>query len=270
MARSLERAGWIALTALLAATPGRPAETAPAPAPKAPLRVAVVPEPDRPEFFAVDPKQNPGFEREILDGFARAEKVQLEVVTVSKWDALIPQLLEGKADILAGHFTNTDERREHVDFTQGLLPTRTVVITRKPHAPVTTVKQLLALDRIGAVKGSATQEDLLAAGVPRANIDESVTPINMLDLLKSKKVSALARSVPLAVLSQRDDPEIEIGMFVGPGSHFAFGVKKGNTALRDALNAHLDVLHQTGQWNRLVVKYFGPAAVDILKKAQVQ
>jgi len=38
--------------------------------------------------------------------------------------------------------------------------------------------------------------------------------------------------------------------------------------LLDALNAHIDLLNQTGQWNRLVVKYFGANAVDILKKAQ--
>jgi ABC-type amino acid transport substrate-binding protein len=230
------------------------------------LKVLVFPEPDRPEFFSTDAK-TPGFEREILEGFAKAHKVGLETVTVPKWDSLVPEMDEGKGDIIAGHFTETEDRRAHVAFTDGLLPTRSVVITRKPRAAVTTLKQLQQ-EKIGAVKGSAVLDDLLAAGVPRANIDDSVTPNNMLDSLRAGKVTALVRSVPLAVLSQRDDPEIQLGMFLGAGSHFAFGVRKGDIPLLEALNNHIELLHQTGQWNRLVVKYFGANAVDILKKAQ--
>ena len=233
---------------------------------RSPLKVLVFPEVDRPEFFATEGK-TPGFEREILEGFAKAHKVGLEVVTVPRWEALVPALLDGKGDIVAGHFTNTEERRKQVDFTHGLLPTRSVIITRKPHPAITTLKQLQA-EKIGAIKGSAVLEDLLAAGVPRANIDDSITPNNILDALRAGKVTALVRSVPLAVLSQKDDPEIQLGMFLGGGSHFAFGVRKGDQTLLEALDAHIDLLNQTGQWNRLVVKYFGANAVDILKKAQ--
>src|SRR5688572_2340314 len=233
---------------------------------RSPLKVLVFPEADRPEFFAVDGK-NPGFEREILEGFAKVHKLTLDIVSVPKWDALMPALSEGKGDIIAGHFTNTEERREKVDFTQGLLPTRSVIITRKPHAAITTLKQLQA-EKVGAIKGSAVLEDLLAAGVPRANIDDSITPNNILDALRAGKVTALVRSVPLAVLSQKDDPEIQLGMFLGAGSHFAFGVRKGDNVLLEALDGHIELLNQTGHWNRLVVKYFGANAVDILKKAQ--
>jgi ABC-type amino acid transport substrate-binding protein len=230
-----------------------------------PLKVLIYPE-SRPEFFAVDAKE-PGFEREILEGFARVQKLQMEIVTVDKWESLIPDLSEGKGDVVAGHFTDTEDRRAQVDFTHGLLPTRTVVITRKPHTVVTTLKQLQA-EKIGAVKSSAALEDLVSAGVARTKIDDTMTFESMLEALRAGKVTALVRSVPLAVLSQREDPEIEIGMFVGSGSQFAFGVRKGDTVLLDALNQHIELLHKTGQWNRLVVKYFGPAAVDIMRKAQ--
>jgi ABC-type amino acid transport substrate-binding protein len=237
---------------------------------RGPLRVLAYPEKDRPEFFSVDPKLSPGFEREILEGFAKAQKLQIEIVIVPKWEALMPSLEEGKGDIVASHFTETEDRRSHVDFTHALLPTRSVVVTRRPNAVITTLKQLQATEKIGAVRSAATFEDLIAAGVPRTNIDDTITPNNMMELLRAGKVNVIIRSVPLAVLSQRDDPDIQIGMFVGSGSHFAFGVRKGDTVLRDALNEHIEVLRQTGQWNRLVVKYFGPSAVDILKKAQSQ
>jgi ABC-type amino acid transport substrate-binding protein len=262
MARSLVFAG-IGLFVVCAAAVSQ-AEVVPL-AKRNPLKVLFFPQ-DRPEFFSVDGKE-PGFEREILEGFAKAQKLQMEIVAVAKWDALIPDLAEGHGDVIAGHFTDTEERRTHVDFTNGVLPTRIVIINRRPNAAVLTLKQLQN-EKIGAVKGTAAFEELVAAGVPRAKIDDSITFENMLESLRTGKVTALARSVPLAVLSQRDDPEIQIGMFVGGGSQFAFGVRKGDSILREALNEHIALLSKTGQWNRLVVKYFGPAAVDIMKKAQ--
>ena len=275
MFRLLGRAARLAVVLAAAASTARAAEAPPAAKPADPvplakrgaLKAIVYLEKERPEFFSLDPKL-PGFEREILESFAKAQKLPLEVVEAAKWDALIPALLENKGDVIAGHFTNTEERRAQVDFTQALLPTRTVIVTRKPRPRVDTLKQLQAIEKIGSVKGSATMEDLVAAGVPHANIDDSITPNNMLDALKTKKVGALARSIPLAVLSQRDDPEIQLGIFLGAGSHFAFGVRKGDTVLREALNEHIELLRQSGQYNRLVAKYFGPSAVDILKKAQ--
>jgi ABC-type amino acid transport substrate-binding protein len=253
-----------------APAPARPSPESVPLAKRTSLKVIVYIEKERPEFFSMDPKQNPGFEREILDSFAKAQKLPLEVVEVPRWEALIPSLLEDKGDVIAGHFTNTDERRAQVDFTQPLLPTRTVIVTRKPRPVVTTVKQLQAIDKIGSVKGSATMEDLIAAGVPHASIDDTITPNNMLEALKAGKVGALARSIPLAVLSQRDDPAIQLGIFLGSGSHFAFGVRKGDTVLREALNDYIELMRGSGQWNRLIAKYFGPSAIDILKKAQTQ
>jgi ABC-type amino acid transport substrate-binding protein len=265
MARSLVFAV-VGLTAALAA-PCAGADALPL-AGRTPLRVLVYPEKDRSEFFSLDDRE-PGFEREILEGFARAQKMPMEVVAVSKWEALIPDLTEGRGDVIAGHFTDTEERRLQVDFTTGLMPTRIVIINRKPAAPVGTLKQLQN-ERVGAVKGTAAYDELVAAGVPKTKIDDTITFENMLEALRSGRVSALARSVPLAVLSQRDDPEIQIGMFVGDSTSFSFGVRKSDTSLREMLNQHIALLNKTGQWNRLVVKYFGPAAVDILKKAQTQ
>ena len=165
MLRSLRLA--LGVAAFAAALPQVASAAEPLPLGKrGPLRVLAYPEKDRPEFFSVDPKQSPGFEREILDGFARAQKLQIEIVVVPKWEALMPSLEEGKGDIVASHFTETEERRAHVDFTHALLPTRSVVVTRRPSPMITTLKQLQATEKIGAVRSAATFEDLIAAGVP--------------------------------------------------------------------------------------------------------
>ena len=53
------------------------------------LRVLVVGVRSGDEFFAPAGDQ-PGFDREVLTGFASLQRVRLEVVPVAAWDALIP------------------------------------------------------------------------------------------------------------------------------------------------------------------------------------
>jgi ABC-type amino acid transport substrate-binding protein len=227
------------------------------------LRVLVFPEEDRPQFFSVRTDTAPGFEREILEGFARHHGLTLEIVPVPRWEALIPLLKDDKGDVIAGHFTDIPARRGLVDFTSGVLPTRSVVITRKPHRAVSTLPELRE-ERIGVVQGSAARHELIAAGVPAAQVAD-VTPNDVLDQLREGRITAHVRSLPEAVLAQRADPAIQLGMSLGPSSYFAFAVRKEDGALRESLDAHLELVRTTGTWNRLVVKYFGDAALGMLK-----
>jgi len=232
-----------------------------------PLRVAVLHEANVEFFDASASPARPGFERELLEGFARSQHRRFEVLGVKNWDELVAALQERRADVCAGHFTDTRERRRILDFTDGVLPTQTVVVTRKPGPPIST-RQELVKRRIGAVKGGAALKDMLAAGVPPSQIDDSPGQDEMLDLLRAGKVSGLARSLPVAILNQREDPALEIGLYVGERSQFAWGLRKGDVKLRAALNEHLALARGTGAWKRFVVKYFGEAAVDMLKQAE--
>lgn len=227
------------------------------------LRVLVFPEDDRPQFFSFRTDTPPGFEREILESFARSQGLTFEVVAVPRWEDLIPYLRDDKGDVIAGHFTDIPKRRALVDFTAGVLPTRSIVITRKPHRFVNSIEELRE-ERIGVVQGSAARAELIAAGVPAARVAD-VTPNDVLDQLRDGKISAHIRSLPEAILAQRADPAIQLGMAVGPSSHFAFAVRKDDAALKQSLDAHLEIVRTTGVWNRLVAKYFGDAALGILK-----
>ena len=84
----------------------------------------------------------PGFDYEVLDGFARLKRLRLELVPVDAWDRLLPALTEGQGDVIAGSFTMTPERMRSIDFTSETLPTRSVVVTRKPHRTVRSLEEL--------------------------------------------------------------------------------------------------------------------------------
>ena len=251
--------------ALAAAVPATAADLAAVKA-RGTLRVIVMPLSATDEFFPVPPGARPGFDRAVLDGFVGLHRITLEVVPVEGWDNLIPALLQGRGDLIAGRFTVTDARLKQIAFTNEVFPSRNIVMTRKPHAPVATL-EALRQEKVGTIKGSSMAEAVHAV-VPAPNVDDSFPPGGLPGALVSGKVSAVVLGVESAIAAQRQDAEMELGVFVGPPRSLAYGVRKQDTALLQALNEYIDNLRRTPTWSRLVVEYFGDAAPEILRKAR--
>lgn len=231
------------------------------------LRVLVMPDTKRPEFYSIRPGTAPGFDAEMLEGFARLHRLKLEVVPQSGWDALIPALLDKKGELIAGRFTATEGRKKVVLFTSEVFPTRNVVINRRPRKPILTL-ELLKAEKVGTNKGSSMAEAIAAAGVP--NVDEGIPPGAYHEALKSGRITAALWGVESAIALQKEDPEIQLGMFLGPPASLAYAVRKDEPELRKALNEYIENVRRTQTWSRLVVKYFGEAAPEILKKARAE
>lgn len=231
------------------------------------LRVLVMPDTRRPEFFSLSPNGLPGFDHEMLKGFARMHDVELEVVPVATWDALLPALQEGKGDVIAGRYTATDSRKKVVDFTVEVFPTRNVVLTRRPHKVVATIAELKA-EKVGTIKGTSMAEAIAAAGVPDANVDDALAAGSFAEALKAGRVTAAVWGVESAIAAQREDPALQLGAFVGPPASLAWAVRKGDAQLLAAMNDYVSNMRRSPSWHRLVVKYFGEAAPEILKKGR--
>jgi len=230
------------------------------------LRVLVILDDER-QFFSGETGKTPGFDYEILQGFARAHRVRLELVPVNAWDALIPALVQGKGDLIAGRFTRTESRNKIIDFTTEVFPTRPVVVTRKPHRVVRTLEELRK-ERVSVLRGTSMSERLQELGVPPQSIDVSVPTGGIPAALHEGRITCTIHEIHTAIVSQRADPDLQIGVAIGPPVSLAYGVRKTDGHLLAALNAHLLSVRQTGIWNRLAVKYFGPAALDILQSAR--
>jgi membrane-bound lytic murein transglycosylase F len=219
------------------------------------------------EFFPMTPGGPPGFDREVLEGFASLHRLKVEPVTVSTWDALIPALLQGRGDVVAGRFTVTEARAMQVAFTSEVFPTRNVVLTRKPGRTITSLQELRA-EKVGTIKGTSMAEAVSAAGVPPGHLVETITTGKLPEALQTGQVTAVVIGVENAITAQRDDPALQLGLFLGPPRRLAYAVRKGDLALLGALNEYIDNLRRTPTWSRLVVKYFGEAAPEILRKAR--
>jgi hypothetical protein len=71
-----------------------------------------------------------------------------------------------------------------------------------------------------------------------------------------------------ALVARRADADLQLGGFIGPRQGLAFAVREGDAVLLAALNAYIGNVRRTPSWNRLVVKYFGDLALEILREAQ--
>jgi ABC-type amino acid transport substrate-binding protein len=222
-----------------------------------------------PEFYKLKPSDDPGLEREILDGFARLHKFGIETIEVPSWSGLVPALLEGRGDLIAGSVTVTEGRRRVINFTHEIFPTRNVAVSRKPHAAITNLEQLRG-ERVGTIKGTSLAEAVAAAAVPPAQVDDSYPSGGLPGGLRRGKIAAAVIGLESAVLAHREDPELQLGVFVGPRQSLAFGVRKEDKELTAALDTYISNLRKTPTWSRLVVKYFGSSALDVLKRAELE
>ena len=229
------------------------------------LRLLAVLDAHRPEFFSTDAKA-PGFEREILNGFAALHKVKIEVVALPSFDDLIPALLARKGDIIAGGYRDSATRRKSVAFSSEVFPNRFVVVTLRPHPVITNLEELRK-ERVGTTRGTATAEAALAAGLARENIDDGIEVGAYIEALRARRVTAAIWSVERALPAQREDPDLQLGMYLGQPGSLAFATRKEDTQLLAALNGHIEAVRRSGAWNRLVIKYFGENALQILKGA---
>jgi membrane-bound lytic murein transglycosylase F len=219
---------------------------------------------ETPEMFALVPGQRPGFEREILEGFARLHRIKLEVVPVQGFENIIPALLKGEGDVICGILVS-EARRRQVAFTVEILPSRLLAVSRRPREIASA--RALAAERVGVVTGTAWAEAAIAAGVPPARIDSFPEMKALLDALRTSKVTAGVMSLSDFVLLRGREPELQAGPFLGPSRSAAWALRKEDGLLLRALDEYVENLRRTPSWGRLAVTYFGDDALSLLGRA---
>jgi len=219
-----------------------------------------------PHMFSFEEGGDPGLEREMVEAFARSRGVKVEVVRAQRFEDVIPTLLVGQGDLITG-IINTAARREKIAFTIETLPARHVAVSRKPAPPVNTITALRGL-RVGTVAGSSWTDAALEAGVPEENLLQSGGAQKVLQDLRDGKVDAVVMSVTDFAQAQNDDGMLQAGLLVGSAASAGWGLRKEDTALRQALDEFLRSLLSSGSWNPIVLKYFNKDALDLIARGR--
>jgi ABC-type amino acid transport substrate-binding protein len=229
------------------------------------LRVIVAAD-ESAETFALTPGPDPGFERELIESFARVQGLQLDVVTAEGYADRIPRLLKGDGDVIVAIF-DTEDRRKQVAFTGEVMPTHNVAVTIKPAPVVGDLTALKALPSVGAIKGAKPAEAAAQAGVAASALRLFETRDGLLQALRAKQVAAVVLPISELALAAREHADLQAGVTVGPPGRIAWAVRREDEALRAALDEHLLNLRRGATWSRLVVKYFGDQALSVLGRA---
>ena len=194
-----------------------------------------------------------GYDIMIAKKICEANGWQLEVIR-SDWDSLVPAVQTGTIDAAIAGQSMTAERAEQVDFA-GPYFYATIVCVTKSDSKYADAKSIADL-----AGGSCTAQiatiwyDKCLPQIENANIlTASETAPAMLMALESNQVDYICTDMPTAQGAVAAYPDMKILDFSGTDGDFQFtdeeraenvnigiSVKKGNTALVDAINGALE------------------------------
>jgi ABC-type amino acid transport substrate-binding protein len=235
------------------------------PTPGLPSRLRVlVPSDEMPEMFSFDPKGQPGFERELIEGFCRIHGLTLDVVKVPDFEQIIPMLQRGEGDLITG-IVDTEARRRKVAFTSEVFPVRHMAISRRPHSVVRTLDDLRAL-RVGVIPGTTWEQAVIEAGVPKSRRVAFRDAELLVAGLRSRKVDAVVMTVFDFALAKKHDSELLAGAFVGKAGTAALAVRPDDARLLEALNGYLQGIRQAR--HTLLFKYLSEEALTLIAQAR--
>ncbi|MFZ4625255.1 MAG: transporter substrate-binding domain-containing protein [Rhodoferax sp.] len=216
---------------------------------------------DEPNSF-VDPKTREfvGYEIDL----AKAVAKQIGVKPVFKQLAVaarIPELQQGHVDVLAASLTHNKEREAQVDFALTHFVTGSKVLVKKSSG-VKNVEELAGKKAL-TVKGGTQGPNLLRV-VPTAEIVTFESTQQAFQALQQGKgvayindeVSLLADFAKLGAAS-KDYLILPQNLNVEP---LAFGIKKGEAAVKLAVDDSLRGLEKSGEANKVFLKWYGPAS----------
>ena len=205
-----------------------------------------------------------GMDYDILKAFASTHKVELTVRPVPEFSALIPWLLEGKGDVIASAFSITDERQKKVDFSDSYFPVKIMIVTEKKTSYQSTTE--LANKKAAVVEGSSREAFI------RNNITAvTIVPVAKTRLAYEAVLAGKADYAPVDSTSAMTDleeyPDLDIAFTFPEKMGYGFAVNKGSD-LANALSTHIRRLRSSGVFYQMLLRCFGPRAVDLVKSIE--
>jgi peptidoglycan lytic transglycosylase F len=219
---------------------------------------------DYPDWFSLKGGADPGFERELLEGFTQLHRMKLEVVIVPSFEAVIPALLAGQGDLIQG-IIDTPARRKQIAFTDEVLPSRYVAVSLRAQSAPRTLEELRER-KVGVVAGT-TWADVARDHVPASRIVVFKRGDEVWKALHEGTINATVVVLAEYLSVRRHEPELVTGIFLGARDRAAWGVRPKDVDLRSALDSYLGLKRRSMGFARLLVKYFGPDTTAILDRA---
>jgi polar amino acid transport system substrate-binding protein len=206
-----------------------------------------------------------GYDIDFVKIIADKMGVKLELKPVTSASRM-PQLTEGNIDIIAATMTKTPERAQQIDFSVTYFATGQKFLVKK--GTVTSLKDLEG-KKIGTAKGS-TSEQNAAKALPTATIlSFDDYPQAFLALQQGKVFAVTTDESILAGIRGKapNKDEFEIPDVQISDEPYGLGMRKGDKAFVDFVNATLLEMEKSGKAKEIFDKWFGPATTTPLKRS---
>lgn len=207
-----------------------------------------------------------GYEIDLCQMVAKALNVELELKEVSA-AARVPELMQGRVDMLATLLTYSKARAEQVDFS-GAYIRESFSFMVPADSGISSVDEL-ADKRIGVVSGSFL-EPLIPQRLPNARVVAFESqPANFMALQQGKVAGSAMRYSQAKALEANAGPNARpLTELPGPLTAGAsgFGVRKGEDRWREFLNSFLEKLETSGEGQALFDKWLGENSVYKMKR----
>jgi arginine/ornithine transport system substrate-binding protein len=227
-----------------------------------PMKLRVGVEGDYPPFSSVGPDGKiVGFDIDIANALCAEMKAQCTLVQLD-FDGMIPALQAKKIDIVAASMSITPERAKVIDFSDKYYNSPARLIA-KAGSKIDGSPESLKGKKIG-VQRSTIHDRYATAKFTAATITRYTKQDDIyLDLTSGRVDATLVDYVAgdigflktpagkgfVAVGPSYDDPE-----YFGTGA--GIGLRKGEPALRNALNAGIKAIRANGTYKKLQDRYF--------------
>jgi polar amino acid transport system substrate-binding protein len=215
---------------------------------------------DEPNSF-VDPKTREivGYEVDLAKAIAQKIGVKpvFKQIAVA---ARIPELQQGRVDLLAASLTHNKERESQIDFSLTTFVTGQKVMV-KASSGIADVPQL-AGKKVLTVKGG-TQEENVRKAVPSVEVVTFETTQQAFQALQQGKgagyvndEATLINDIAKLGPAKKDYRILPTNLSTEP---LALGIRKNEPALKKLVDDTLAELEKSGEADKIFIKWYGPA-----------
>jgi polar amino acid transport system substrate-binding protein len=210
-----------------------------------------------------------GFDVELGAALAALMGLEPEIVDM-QFDGLIPALQGKRIDIINSAMYIKAEREEQVDFIPYMIIGEAIVVPKGNTHGIATMDDLSGLTvavTVGAIEEIFANEanaKLKEAGQPEMTVLTLPTANDAVLATTQGRADAYLHSTPGAAYLMQEMPDtFEVAGIFALDTRIGIAVRKGDTAMKDAVEAALAELVASGQYDELMAKYNLPAELSL-------
>jgi len=222
---------------------------------------------DEPGIGVKDGDTYTGFDVETAKYVAKALGVpEANITWVEATGAKREELLtSGGADMIVSTYTINEERKQKVDFAGPYFLAHQDLLVRRNETEITGPETLNGKD-LCTVAGTTSAQNVLRFYQGRINLKEFPRYSDCVAALANSEVDAVTTD-DVILAGYAADPQYQGKLkVIGKGfsdESYGIGVKKGNTALKDQINAALEQYVASGAWASSLDRTVAPSGYNI-------